>query len=472
MKKRLLLFLFISCLLGYVELDAQSFRVTGTTTDASTGETLPGVNIIVKGTTKGTISDIKGNYSIDVPSEESVLAFSFIGYKPETILVNGRAIHNVRLRQDIQKLNEVVVTAYGTIKKVDLSTAQTTVTAKQINQTVNTTLEQAIQGRTAGVYITQNSGQPGGGISVNIRGVNSLNGTNEPLYVIDGVQIQGQSVSYGSTSSSDPLSGLNPSDIESIQILQGPSATALYGSLATNGVVLITTKQGKAGDTKISYSYQTSIQAPPRHLQVMNLPEYATMVDQFHQIESGTTPQQFLDPTLLGNGTDWQSALFKSSAMYQHQISLSGGGDKTTYFLSGAYLNQDGVAAGSGFNRYNFRLNLENQARKWIHIGVNMSYSQTQEELATSSESLIASALTLTPQIPVKNLDGSWGGGDVINGANQYAPVNPVAIANLVTNKDTRRQLLGGTNVAIDILKGLVFRTTFNTNIGYMNSTY
>jgi TonB-linked SusC/RagA family outer membrane protein len=472
MKKRLLLFLFISCLFGYVNVDAQGYRVTGTTSDASTGETLPGVNIIVKGTTAGTISDIKGNYSIEVPTKESVLAFSYIGYKPETILVNGRSTINIRLVQDIKKLDEVVVTAYGTTKRSDLSTAQTTVTAKQLNQTVNTTLEQALQGRTAGVYITQNSGQPGGGISVNIRGVNSINGTNEPLYVIDGVQIQGQSVSYGNTSSSDPLAGLNPSDIESIQVLQGPSATALYGSLATNGVLLITTKRGKAGDTKISYSYQTSLQAPPKHLQVMNLPEYATMVNQFHQIESGTTPQEFLDPTLLGNGTDWQSALFKNSVMYQHQISLSGGSKKTTYFMSGEYLNQQGVATGSGFNRYSFRLNLENQTRQWLKVGVNLNYNQTNQNLTTSSESLIASALTLTPQIPVKNLDGTWGGGDNTNGANQYAPVNPVAIANLVTNNDTRRQLLGGMNIAIDIMKGLVFRTSYNANLSYDNSVY
>jgi TonB-linked SusC/RagA family outer membrane protein len=472
MKKRLLLFLFISCLFGYVGVDAQDFRVIGTTTDASTGETLPGVNIIVKGTTKGTISDIKGNYSIEVPTKNAVLVFSFIGYKPETVLVNGRSTINIRLVQDIKKLDEVVVTAYGTTKRIDLSTAQTTITAKQINETVNTTLEQAIQGRTAGVYVTQNSGQPGGGISVNIRGVNSINGTNEPLYVIDGVQIQGQSVSYGNSSSSDPLSGLNPSDIESIQILQGPSATALYGSLATNGVVLITTKRGKTGDIKISYSYTTSIQTPPKQLQVLDLQQYAQMVDQFCAITGTAAPQEFLDPTLLGNGTDWQSALFRNSVMYQHQVSLSGGSEKTTYFLSGEYLNQDGVAAGSGFDRYSFRLNLDNQARKWLKVGVNLSFDQTVENLTASSESLIASALTLTPQIPVKNIDGTWGGGDLTNGANQYAPVNPVAIANLVTNKNTRRQMLGGTNLAIDILKGLVFRTTFNTNLGYANSIY
>jgi TonB-linked SusC/RagA family outer membrane protein len=336
MKKRLLLFLLMSIIVGHFKLQAQAIQVTGTVTDAKTNEALPGVSIGLQGSAKGTISDVDGKYTIEVPDANATLVFSFVSYVTETVSVNGRAQINVSLVPDIKKLDEVVVVGYGTAKRGNLTTAQTSVSAKDMDRTVNTTIEQAIQGRTAGVYITQNSGQPGGGISVNIRGVNSINGTNEPLYVVDGVQIPGQSVSSGTASSSNPLAGLNPSDIADIQILQGPSATAMYGSRATNGVLLITTKRGKAGDTKVNYSYQFSLQEPPKSLNVMNLRQYAVMVD---SVRGTAQPVEFKDPSLLGNGTDWQKELFKQSAMYKHQLSLSGGSEKTTYYLSGYETN-------------------------------------------------------------------------------------------------------------------------------------
>ena len=336
-----------------------------------------------------------------------------------------------------------------------------------MNETVNTTLEQAIQGRAAGVYITQNSGQPGGAISVNIRGINSINGSNEPLYVIDGVQIPGATSDRNVQTGNNPLAGLNPSDVADIQILQGPAASALYGSRATNGVILITTKRGKQGDLRINYGYQYTQQEPPKHLPVMNLQQYAQM--QYEYKGDNNTQGEFFDPSLLGKGTDWQSELFSRAGMYKHSISLSSGSEKLAYFLSGEYLNQQGVAQGSGFDRYGFRLNLDNKAYDWLSIGVNLSYNQINETLTTSSEGLISTALAISPQIPVKNLDGTWGGGDATNGADMYVPVNPIAIASLRTNKDVKRQLLGGGNFQIDILKGLFFRTSINTNLETYN---
>jgi TonB-linked SusC/RagA family outer membrane protein len=462
----------MSFIVGHFSLQAQALKVTGTVTDAKTKEVLPGVSIALQGSNKGAISDVDGKFSIEVPDANASLVFSFVSYVSETISVNGRNQIDVALVPDIKKLDEVVVVAYGAMKKGDLTTAQTSVTAKDMDKTVNTTIEQALQGRTAGVYITQNSGQPGGSVSVNIRGINTINGTNEPLYVIDGVQIAGSSVSYGAQSSSNPLSGLNPGDIADIQVLQGPSATALYGSRATNGVLLITTKRGKAGESKISYNYSYSLQTPPKRMNIMNLQQYATMVKEFHDIAGGTTPNEFLDPSQLGAGTDWQKELFKNAGMYKHQISVSGGKDKYTYYLSGEYMNQDGVAAGSGFDRYGFRINVDNKPKEWLSLGVNISFDQTKEVLTSSQENLIANALQITPQIPVKNLDGSWGGGDDTNGANQYTLVNPIAISSLTTNNNTRRQLLAGVNMDLTILKGLHFRSSFNTNLGYGSSLY
>ena len=452
------------------QTDSQ-LQVSGRVMDAS-GAALSGVSVSVKGTAQSVATANDGSYRLPVPADGAVLVFSYLGMQTLEEAVGNRSIIDVYLQPVASDLDEVVVIGYGTGKRANLTSAQTTISSEDIGRTVNTTIEQAIQGRSAGVYITQNSGQPGGGISVNIRGINSINGTNEPLYVIDGVQMAGQEVSFGEQSSSNPLAGLNPADIEDIQVLQGPSATAIYGSRATNGVLLITTKRGQTGQTKIDYSGQYAVQTGPKRMDVMNLRQYAQMVGEYHAIAGGETPLEFLDPSLLGKGTDWQKELFKSAPMHKHQLSLSGGNDRVTYYLSGEYTDQEGIAAGSGFERYGSRLNIDAKPREWLSLSANLSFSQTDESLTTSQENIISNGLQLTPQIPVKNFDGSWGGGDENNGANQFAPVNPLAIASLTTNDLTRRQFLGGVNIGIKIIEGLEFRSSFNTNFGFLNSSY
>ena len=470
------LLLLLICAVSFSTTFAQNKSISGTVQDEN-GKALVGATVAVKNTEASTSTKADGTFSLNVPANGKILVVSFIGMKTEEISISGRINFEITLAVNANALSDVVVVGYGKASKVNLTTAQTSVTSKEIDETVNTTVEQAIQGRAAGVYVTQNSGQPGGGINVNIRGISSLNRT-QPLYVIDGVQVQvDQDVSYGNSSSSNPLSGLNPADIDNIQVLEGPSATAIYGSRGTNGVILITTKRGKAGDFKINYSYQYNLQTPPDHLDVMNLQQYATMVKQYHQLAGGTTPGEFLDSSLLGSGTDWQKELFNNAAMNKHQLNLSGGSTNTTYYLSGEYLDQDGVAAGSGFKRYGVRLNLDNKPRPWLTIGTNLNFNQTNENLVTTNygdaqSPLIANALRLTPQIPVTNFDGSWGGSDPVNGANQYAPINPIALASLITNKNMKRQFLGGLNLGVTIAKGLTFRSSFNGNIGSGLSTY
>ncbi|HET9826689.1 MAG TPA: SusC/RagA family TonB-linked outer membrane protein, partial [Chitinophagaceae bacterium] len=443
--------LLLICTISLSISFAQQRKVSGSIKDDK-GLPLIGATVMVKNTTAATTTDANGMFRITVPSSTSVLVITYVGMVKQEIPVGDNNTFNVSMVSTSTNLTDVVVVGYGRARKANLTVAQTGVSAKDIEKTVNTTLEQAIQGRAAGVYVTQNTGQPGGGLSVNIRGISSLNNT-QPLYVIDGVQIQQTSdVMYGNTSTCNMLSGLNPSDIEDIQILQGPSATAIYGSRATNGVILITTKRGKAGDFRINYIYQYSLQTSPKHLDVMDLRQYAQMVNEFHALAGGTTPEEFLDPSLLGKGTDWQNELFNNAAMNKHQLSLSGGSNNTTYYFSSEYLKQEGVAAGSGFDRYGFRLNLDNKPREWATIGVNLSFNQTNENLTATNygdaqSPLIANALRLTPQIPVKNLNGTWGGSDVVNGANQFAPINPIALANLITNKNMKRQALGGINI-------------------------
>ena len=462
--------LAVNCVLVYGQ-SVTDRLVTGTVTDED-GGTLPGASVLVKGGKIGTTTDINGKFSLSVPSDAKSLVINFIGMTSEEVTLSSKTVYRVTLKSATSKLNEVVVVGYGTAKRANLTSAQTSVSAKDLNRTVNTTIEQAIQGRSAGVYITQNSGQPGGGISVNIRGVNTINGTNEPLYVIDGIQIQPSRVGYGAQSSSNPLAGINPSDIEDIQVLQGPSATSIYGSRATNGVLLITTKRGKTGEVKISYGYQQSIQAPPSQLKVMNLQQYGEMVRAYHAAAGGQTPEEFLDPTLLGEGTNWQKELFKNAPMGKHQLSLTGGTEKTKYYLSGDYLDQKGIASGSGFKRSSFRLNMDALPKSWVTIGTNLSFNQTNENLTSTQENVISDALQLTPMVPVRNIDGTWGGGDAVNGANIYGPVNPIAISQLKTNTNMRRQFLGGINMGVKIRKDLTFRTAFNTDLGMSNSQF
>ena len=450
---------------------AQTRKISGTVTDDKQAP-LFGATVTVKGTTVVTTTDAAGKFSIDLPQNKKTLVITYVGMQTTELTVGTSDVVSVSIAPLSGALTDVVVVGYGKSRKANLTTAQTSVSTKEIEKTVNTTIEQAIQGRAPGVYITQNSGQPGGAISVNIRGVSSINGNTQPLYVIDGVQVQGSEVAFGAQSSSNSLAGLNPADIEDIQILQGPSATAIYGSRGTNGVIMITTKRGKSGDAKLGYVFQYNVQTPPKRLDVMDLPQYAQMVKEFHEVAGGTTPDEFLDPSLLGPGTDWQKELFNNSPMSKHQLTFSGGNNNTTYYMSGEYLNQKGVAMGSGFKRYGFRLNLDNKPREWLTIGANLAYSQTKENLTTSQENIISNALQLTPQVPVKNLDGEWGGGDVVNGANQFAPVNPIAIASMTTNENIRRNFLGGLNLGITIAKGLTFRTSFNASVNNNNSTY
>jgi len=470
----LLLILFTAT---YLLSFAQEKTITGLVSDQN-GVPLSGATVSVKDQSNvSAITQANGTFRLQVPATAKTLVVSYVGMDDQDVSIVGSTTVTVSLKLSDNSLNEVVVIGYGKSRRSNLTSAQTSVSSKDIEKTINTTIEQAIQGRAAGVYVTQNSGQPGGGISVNIRGITSL-GRTQPLYVIDGVQIQAnEDVSFGNQSTSNPLAGINPADIQDIQILQGPSATAIYGSRASNGVILVTTKRGKAGEVKMNYTYQYNLQTPPKHLDVMNLHQYAQMVNEYHELAGGTTPGEFLDPSLLGEGTDWQKELFNNAAMNKHQLNLSGGSNNTTYYASGEYLDQKGVAAGSGFKRYGFRLNLDSKPREWATFGVNLSYNQTNEKLTSTNygdaqSPLIANALRLTPQIPVTNFDGSWGGSDPVNGANQYAPINPIALASLITNNNTKKQFLGGLNLSITPMKGLVIRSSFNGNLGNGISTY
>jgi TonB-linked SusC/RagA family outer membrane protein len=448
-------------------------RITGKIL-TSAGQPLEGASVTIKGSDVATSTSSAGEFAINARTGD-VLVVSSVGYQTREGRVGTGASLNFSMTSEARGMDEVVVVGYGRMKRAEQSSAQVSVSAADISKTVNTTVEQALQGRAAGVYVTQNTGQPGGGISVNIRGVNTIGGSNEPLYVIDGIQIQPSTVSFGATASTSPLSSLNPADIESMEVLQGPAATAVYGSRGTNGVVLITTKRGKAGQLKIGYNYQYSLQAKPEILPSMNLQQFAQMTNEIRFIagNGGQGPGEFRDPSLLSLGTNWQKELFKTSPWHKHQLTLSGGNEATTYYMSGEYSTQEGVAIGSKFDRGSFRLNLDNQTRQWVKLSTNLSVSQTNEALGSTSEGLINTAIIMSPSVAVKNAQGQFAGADETNGVSvQYTPLNPVAIANLIENDLRRSTVQAGLNADVTILKGLIFRASLNGNANWSEGRY
>jgi TonB-linked SusC/RagA family outer membrane protein len=440
--------------------------VTGSVvTDGST-EAIPGASVVIKGTPIGTTTDTKGEFSLEA-SSGSTLVISFIGYETKEVLVGNKTRIEVILAENISNLQEVVVVGYGEMKRTDLSSSQITVSGKELNRTINTSFEQGLQGRAANVNVTQSSGQPGAAPTVIIRGLSTLTGSAQPLYVIDGVQIKPDNFkddpNNRPTGFSNILSSINPDDIETVNILQGPSATAIFGATGANGVVMITTKRGKAGETKISFNTSLTLQAKPDYIAVMKLPDYARFRNEMERAGGTASDDAFLDPSVLGQGTNWQDELYRPTLMQKYSLGLSGGTEKSSYYFSGEYFDQDGVAPGSGFNRYSTRLNLENQTRKWLKIGTSLSVGFTREKVNTTNGDLVKLALEQNPSVPVKNPDGSWGGPT----STQFQYTNPVMIANLYNDYNRRTTFLGGLYGDIKFLKNFTWHNEVNGSMEY-----
>lgn len=435
---------------------------------------MPGVNVMVKGTSNGTTTDTNGEFAIEVRTGE-VLTFTFIGYKSQEITIGAQTRIDVVLNEDVETLDEVVVIGYGEVKRTDVTGSISSVKGEDLRRTNATTLEQALQGRVPGMVMQQVSGQPGGGVNVQIRGITSLNGSY-PLYVIDGVRMNsptstGDAGLAGSTEGGmSLLAGINASEIESIEVLKDASATAIYGSQASDGVILITTKRGKASAPTVSYQYYTGIQRLLQRLPVMNLREHATFLN-----ERAAEPtwdfdarSEFQNPQYLGEGTDWQDELFRTSRVSEHSISLGGGNENTRYYLSGTYHQNDGIAFGSEFNRMSFRLNLDNKTTKWLRIGTSLQFVNIDEKINASTSSLIQKALEMTPDIAVTNSDGSWGGA---HNTNAWVPQteNPVALASINKDEANRKQVYTNAYVEIDLVKGLVLKNVVGGNFSIYN---
>ncbi len=461
---------------------AQVAPVKGLVKDKS-GIVLPGVNVILKGTTNGTTTNSDGSFSIDARSSD-VLIFSFIGYASQELAVGNQTQISVILEEDYTTLSEVVVIGYGSVKKEDVTTSIASVSQKELVNLPVAGIDQAIQGRLAGVTVTNNGGQPGGGVSVRVRGVTSVNG-NEPLYVVDGVPFQNPVATQeqnflgggsGQTAQS-VMASINPSDIESIDVLKDASAQAIYGSRAANGVVLITTKKGKTGESKITYDTYFGVQTIPKKLPVLNLQQYAryqnSIIPEINAVTGGNQQiiPEFANPSVLGNGTDWQDQIYQTGAVQSHQLSFSGGQNKTTYFISGSYFSQSGTLIETNFDRYTLRANIDHQVKDWLKVGLTSNLIRSDQKIGLSDgfDAVTSTVLYNSPASPVKDVYGNYVGQTRIGTSTFGNPFNPVALAKFRDVRNVTSHAFGALYGEIKFMEGLSLRNELNFDFNLAN---
>lgn len=417
-----------------------------------------GATVREKGTKAVAVTDIDGNYSIKV-QPNATLTFTYLGYQNKEVNVGNRTQVDVTMVSDAQALSEVVVVGYGQMKRSDVTGSVVSVNSEQIEKAVPTSIDQVLQGRAAGVQIQANSGTPGANTSIRIRGISSLDSTNQPIFVIDGVVVEPQSTDTNDPlSSNNPLASINPSDIVSMDVLKDASATAIYGARAANGVIMITTRRGKAGEATITYDGYVGWQEMAKKLDMMNLREYAIHHNARSAEDIMEASDAFVNPSALGYGTDWQDALFRSALMTSHNISVTGGSDRATYSISAGYLNQDGIAIGSGFKRLTLRGNTDAQVKKWLKASLSFSLTDSKQEVGADNN-IIMNALQQQPSVAVRSADGSFDGPDDV-----YMPVNAVALAEMRENYNKKMNFRINGSLEATLYKGLTFKTELSAD--------
>ncbi|WKN44934.1 SusC/RagA family TonB-linked outer membrane protein [Tunicatimonas pelagia] len=431
--------------------------ITGTVTDAEEGGGLPGVNVLVQGTTIGTVTDVEGNYRIEAPDDATTLVFSSVGYLTQEVEIGSQSVINLTLAPDIQSLSEVVVIGYGTQEKREVTGAISSISSEAITQQAVPSVDQAMAGRVAGVQVSQNSGAPGGSISLRVRGIGTP-GNSEPLYVIDGIPV------FGNT-----LSTLNPNDIESIEVLKDAASGAIYGSRAANGVVIITTKRGHAGKTQIDVDYYYGIQSKEKNLDVLDGPTYQEFIRDFNALNDNPDDDQniFTNPA----NTNWENEIFRTAPMQNATVSVSGGSETSTYLLSLGYFGQEGIIRGSGFDRFSLRVNTTNDVGERFRIGNNATVSRTEGNQIFENQvfnAAIPLSVIYPPVIPARLPDGTLGAPG--NVGISFIRANPLVQTDLNTRENEEFRFLGNVFAEYDITEGLTYRLNLGGDFLYGGS--
>lgn len=450
--------------------------IKGVITDGE-GETLVGASIIEEGTTNGTITDLDGKYSLDVSAEGTEIVISYVGYMDQKVNIQDSTKANIVLLPDVYGLDELVVIGYSTQKRKNRTGAVSSIQPGNIEDLPLPSLETALQGAAAGVNVNKNSGKPGGGIDVNVRGRTSILASNQPLYIIDGVPIiSGDNFDFAREaiggSNVSVMSDINPDDIESIEILKDAASAAIYGSRAANGVVLITTKKGKSGDTKVGFNASIGNSWLPKKLDLITGDQYQEYISELYcpVLELYGLPctydavtENLLGPLGTAN-TDWQDEVFRRAPTQEYSVNFSGGTDKTKFYSSLGFSDQQGIIKSSGFKRFSGRLNLEHFMSDRLGFGMTMGYSNTNTQQVQNDNNIygvMGAAILIPPVVPVYNEDGSWGGA--------FGIENATAAVTDYSNNIKRDRLNGTAYVKWNIFESLSFKTSIGTD--FLNSS-
>ncbi|MBG0861218.1 MAG: TonB-dependent receptor [Bacteroidales bacterium] len=478
--KRILLFLSLMLITGSLVI-AQTVLISGTVTGSEDGLPLPGVNITVKGTTVGAITGADGKYTLSAPAGSQALIFSFIGFVTQEVPIQSRTTINVVLRQDLYNIEEVVVVAYGTQQKRDITGAVSSVKGDAIKAVPVQSFDQALQGKAAGVSITLPNGVLNNVPVIRIRGFNSISGSSYPLIVVDGIPIA--TGNFGGNAITNALADINPADIQSMDILKDASATALYGSRAANGVIIITTKRGTGARTKVTYDGNVGLTQPYHLFEMMNAAQYIEHKNKAWQnLLGATAPQLSFVNDENGDPIDtrWADYVYQTGFQHNHTLSFSGSTPSTSYFLSAGYTDQEGMVKKNFYERKNARINLDHKLNKYVTLNANIAYTLGYTEAPNTGASFATAgaarlAFVLPPNLgPYKN-DGSGDyniEGSAIGRMGQPFPnlgyYNPVAIFNLNKFTTSTDRLLTTLSASVEPIKGLVLKTQYG--IDYLNS--
>lgn len=448
--------------------------ITGTVADEK-GEPLPGVSVLLKGTQRGTTTNSQGTFQLGVPDKGSVLVFSFVGYQTQEISIGNQTTLTIRLAADDKALSEVVVIGYGAVKKRDLTGSVSSIGATDLKAQPISSFNQALQGRVSGVQVTNSSNAPGGGVTIRVRGGNSISASNDPLYVIDGFPVTNPSSAQGANGSANfpnVLSTINPNDIESIEVLKDASATAIYGSRGANGVVLVTTRRGKEGMSNIDFETYYGVSTIYKTLDLATAEEQTALKNE--QLRNlgfaeryGYTPAYPKKPSEYGVGTNWQKEIYRAAPMQNYQLSASGGTDKLRYLVSGNYFNQDGIVIANNFKRYTGRMNLDARLSNRLKIGTNflVTYSVNNGINETGITGPVGAARTISPASPVYDAAGNWQLLNVGPGSGMASIPNPVAVLRTSTNVLYTNRVLGNIFAEYQVLDGLVARVSVGADL-------
>ncbi|MFZ5973652.1 MAG: SusC/RagA family TonB-linked outer membrane protein [Bacteroidota bacterium] len=452
---------------------AQDQTATGVVTTPSEPNGLPGVNVIIKGTTRGSITDLDGRFRLDAPVG-STLIFSFIGYKPKEVIFTGQTNLEVALEEELKELNEIVVTGYSSVQKRDITGAITSIKTDKFREIALTGIDQALQGQAPGVQVVQSSGTPGGGISVRIRGNTSINASNRPLFIVDGIQVETGTLSLRSFGGQDDnaLSLINPGDIESIQVLKDASAKAQYGSRAANGVVVITTKRGRKSAATINFDVQRGIIDPVKKQELLNATDLLTLQREA-VTNAGRNPDALgLIPGVTdGVSTDWLDEIFRRGILQQYQLTIRGGDDNSSYYISSNYRDEEGVQLNNRFERFSGTINLDEKVSKKLTLGTNMTLSRSLNQRVKGDnflDGVYSGALKALPYNVPYNENGELVG----PGSPLYAGFpnfNPVAQAVLPRFDAITVKLLGGINGVYQFNEKMMLKS--QVSLDYNNVT-